>query len=207
MRAATRLQAVSLLLPDRLPACLPCVHAEDLVLHLDGSLQVAVHTTGYVQSAWHSAARHGNRCEARDRGSDECWLCSFCAAVLRMHGSCWARCIGPARTLAHAHPHVRCVTLPMLCLCLSRCLAATATHCGATPAARCTTTSCTGRCMLHSTAHRSSSSSRFPPVPANCVCHPVACCVITLRSLVLLLPFQLPTGGFGHCGHLQQRAI
>eukprot|EP00879_Flechtneria_rotunda_P010440 GHRR01010916.1.p1 GENE.GHRR01010916.1~~GHRR01010916.1.p1 ORF type:complete len:338 (+),score=115.67 GHRR01010916.1:40-1014(+) len=34
-------------------------YIQDLRLHLDGSIEVTVHTTGYVQSAWYSRARHG----------------------------------------------------------------------------------------------------------------------------------------------------
>ena len=37
----------------------PCL--QDLLLHLDGSLQVAVHTTGYPQPARFNRARDGNR--------------------------------------------------------------------------------------------------------------------------------------------------
>ncbi|KAF6249317.1 copper amine oxidase [Scenedesmus sp. NREL 46B-D3] len=32
----------------------------DLRLHLDGSIEVAVHTTGYVQSSWYDRAQHGS---------------------------------------------------------------------------------------------------------------------------------------------------
>jgi hypothetical protein len=36
--------------------CCCSAHCQDLRLHLDGSVEVAVHTTGYVQSSWY------NRC-------------------------------------------------------------------------------------------------------------------------------------------------
>eukprot|EP00775_Hariotina_reticulata_P009066 gene9066-9236_t len=36
-------------------------YVQDLVLHLDGSIEVAAHTTGYPQSVWYSYTRHGNK--------------------------------------------------------------------------------------------------------------------------------------------------
>jgi hypothetical protein len=51
----------------RWPVLLPC--CQDLRLHLDGSLEVAVHTTGYVQSSWY------NRCGGCSRLCDKASPC------------------------------------------------------------------------------------------------------------------------------------
>lgn len=45
------------------PSCLISAdhHLQDLKLHLDGSIEVGVHTTGYVQSSRYNAQKDGNQ--------------------------------------------------------------------------------------------------------------------------------------------------